>query len=182
MLPIATQISTQGSNTSSLPTRPASADPTSTSSGNGNGSGNGPKVESAYGVRALPIKIYLPDNAPVVHELIPPLTSDGTSYLPPLSPQQHLQSPSTCARESKQVSSLTLLGKPQTVLSALQTHLPLLFPPRSSTSNPYPIAFPILQGVELPPDAELAWLSTCGCGADGWLRIGIRLRATTTGT
>ena len=62
------------------------------------------------------------------------------------------------------------------MLSALHAYLPLLFPPRSST--PYPIAFPVLQGVEVPPEAELAWLSTCSCGADGWLRIGIRLRAT----
>lgn len=87
MLPIATPNQPQGSNTttnnnnSSLPTRPASTDPGSTSGGNGTGTGGGggAKVESAYGVRALAIKIYLPDNAPVVHELIPPLTSDGKS-------------------------------------------------------------------------------------------------------
>jgi autophagy-related protein 5 len=65
-------------------------------------------------------------------------------------------------------------GKPVTVIGTLRQHLPLLFPPTSSES--YPMAFPIAQGVEIPPDAELAWLSACICGADGWLRVGIRLR------
>lgn len=41
----------------------------------------------------------------------------------------------------------------------------------------YPLAIPLVQGVEVPYDAEIAWLSACLCGADGWLRIGIQLRA-----
>ena len=49
--------------------RPGSTDP------------SGPKTDSAYTVRAIPIKIYLPDNAPVIHEMIPPLSSDGTFQL-----------------------------------------------------------------------------------------------------
>jgi autophagy-related protein 5 len=52
-------------------TRPGSTDPAS-------GAG-GPKADSAYTVRALPVKIYLPDNAPVIHEMIPPLGTDGQS-------------------------------------------------------------------------------------------------------
>ncbi|GFZ47638.1 Autophagy protein 5 [Saitozyma sp. JCM 24511] len=117
--------------------RPPSTDPSANSSGGG---GGGPKAESAYTVRALPIKIYLPDNAPVVQEVITPLNLDG---------------------------------KPATVLSLLRQHLPLLFPPMGP--GPFPIAFPVAQGVELPAEAELAWLASCLAGADGWLRIGIRL-------
>ena len=124
--------------------RPGSTDP------------SGPKTDSAYTVRAIPIKIYLPDNAPVIHEMIPPLTSDGTSQL-------------------DEKSGANGIGKPQTVLSALHTYLPLLFPPLSP--KPYPLGIPIFQGVDLPPEADLGWLSTTCCGADGWVRIGIRLRA-----
>ncbi|RXK37517.1 autophagy protein 5 [Tremella mesenterica] len=115
----------------SLPpgSRPPSTDPS-----------GAPKAESSYSARALPIKLYLPDNAPVIQEVIPPLLSDG---------------------------------KPQTVIGMLRQHLSLLFPPGA---NPYTMAIPICQGVQLPPDAELAWLAACLCGADGWLRIGIQLR------
>lgn len=60
------------------------------------------------------------------------------------------------------------------VIGMLRQYLPLLFPP---LSEPYSLAFPVAQGIELPPDAELAWLAGCICGADGWLRVGIRLRA-----
>lgn len=34
----------------------------------------------------------------------------------------------------------------------------------------------IAQGVELPMEAEMAWLAATMSGADGWLRIGIRLK------
>ncbi|KAK1921517.1 autophagy protein Apg5-domain-containing protein [Papiliotrema laurentii] len=121
---------------SAVPSRPASTDPGST----------GPsKPDSSYAVRALPIKIYLPGNAPVVQEVIPPMTPSG---------------------------------KPQTLLGILNEHLPLLFPSSSSPNgSPYPLAIPLAQGIELPPDAEVAWLASCLCGADGWLRIGIQLRA-----
>lgn len=46
-------------------TRPAITDP------------NGKQPESSYAVRALPIKVYLPDGAPVVQEVVPPLGADG---------------------------------------------------------------------------------------------------------
>ncbi|RSH92093.1 autophagy protein 5, partial [Saitozyma podzolica] len=54
--------------------RPPSTDPSANPSGGGGG--GGPKPESAYTVRALPIKVYLPDNAPVVQEVITPLNLD----------------------------------------------------------------------------------------------------------
>lgn len=76
ILPAITPPPSQGSMSgpsSAMPSRPASTDPTSTTSS----SSGGAKVESAYTARALPIKFYLPDNAPVIHELVPPLTPDG---------------------------------------------------------------------------------------------------------
>ncbi|WRT64845.1 uncharacterized protein IL334_001781 [Kwoniella shivajii] len=122
-----------GSNlTSPNPSRPPSTDP----------SGSNVKPESAYSTRAIPLKIYLPDNAPVIQEVIPPLGTDGI---------------------------------PTTILAALHQYLSLLFPTRSK--DPYSMAFPIVQGILIPPESELAWLSACMCGADGWLRIGICLRA-----
>lgn len=72
-------------------------------------------------------------------------------------------------------TSADLLGAPTTLLNLLQTHLPLLFPPTSKT--PYPMAIPLLLGVPIPPETGLAWASACLCGADGWLRVGIRLKA-----
>ena len=44
------------------------------------GGGSNVKSESSYAARAVPVKIYLPDGAPVVQEVIPPLTSDGTLF------------------------------------------------------------------------------------------------------
>ncbi|KAL7421313.1 autophagy protein 5 [Cryptotrichosporon argae] len=110
-----------------LPPRPASTEPLSSA-----------KPDSVYSVRGLPIKLYLPDNAPVIQEATPPLAPDG---------------------------------KPTTLLAYLSAHLPLLFPAAT-----YTLAEPVANGVVLPPDAELAWLASCVCGADGWLRIGIQLR------
>lgn len=85
MLPSATPVPQATTNNSSIPTHTGTTDPSSTTS-------NGPKVGSAYGVRALPIKIYLPDNAPVIHELIPPLIAEGeflSSSCPPLPRDNH---------------------------------------------------------------------------------------------
>ncbi|BEJ12956.1 hypothetical protein CspHIS471_0301300 [Cutaneotrichosporon sp. HIS471] len=62
-------------------------------------------------------------------------------------------------------------GRPTTLLQMLRTTLPLLF------ENGYGAAQPIAQGILLPPDADVAWLAACMAGADGWLRIGIRLVA-----
>ncbi|KAK8847342.1 hypothetical protein IAR55_005199 [Kwoniella newhampshirensis] len=66
-------------------------------------------------------------------------------------------------------------GKPTTLITVIRQHLPLLFPVKSS--DPFSLAFPIAQGIPLPPESETAWLAACMCGADGWLRIGICLRA-----
>lgn len=51
--------------------------PVPTAGGSTDPSGSGPKPESVYSCRALPVKIYLPDDAPVIQEVVPPLGPDG---------------------------------------------------------------------------------------------------------
>ena len=68
-------------------------------------------------------------------------------------------------------------GKPVLLIALLRRHLPLLFPATTKSAQAYALAVPFAQGVEIPPDSEVAWLSACLCGVDGWLRIGIQLRA-----
>ncbi|KIM45174.1 hypothetical protein M413DRAFT_441857 [Hebeloma cylindrosporum] len=110
---------------------------------------NQPDRDGAYTMRSVPVRIYLPDG-PVVQELAPPLMDDGSAH---------------------------------TLGQFISTHLKLLFPPRPpppppSRLNPNPqappvpeLAFALIQGVVAPPEAELAWLSACLAGADGWLNI-----------
>ncbi|WVO24613.1 autophagy protein 5 [Cryptococcus decagattii] len=118
---------------STQPSRPPSTDP----------SGPTRAPDSSYATRAVPFKIYLPDNAPVIQEIVPPISESG---------------------------------KPTTLLAVLQTHLPLLFP--TSFKDPYERAFPIAQGILVPQEAEVAWIASCLCGADGWVRVGVCLSVT----
>ncbi|KAF9451257.1 hypothetical protein P691DRAFT_796986 [Macrolepiota fuliginosa MF-IS2] len=72
-------------------------------------------------------------------------------------------------------------GTPHTLYHFLSTHLPLLFPPRSTlpvTSRVSPatqtnteLAYALVQGIISPPEAEMAWLGACLAGADGWLNV-----------
>ncbi|CAA7259270.1 unnamed protein product [Cyclocybe aegerita] len=108
-----------------------------------------PDRDSAYSMRSIPVRMYLPDG-PILQEVAPPLIEDGT---------------------------------PHTLAHFVSNHLPLLFPPRPpppppSRLNPNPqapavpeLAYALIQGVISPPEAELAWLSACLSGADGWLNI-----------
>lgn len=81
-------------------------------------------------------------------------------YLPDASAMQHVVAPLTD-------------GKPTTLLAFLRAHYPLLFP--TTASEPYALAVPYVLGIVVPPDSEVAWLASCMCGADGWVRIGIGL-------
>lgn len=127
-----------GGGGSGLPSRPPSVEPGQNSSA----ANSGAKLESAYAARSLPLKIYLPDNAPAMQHVVAPISAET--------------------------------GKPTTLLQMLRTHLPQLFP---AVAKPYVLAQPLAQGIVLPPDAEVAWLAACMSGADGWLRVGIRLVA-----
>jgi autophagy-related protein 5 len=117
-------------------------------------------------MRSVPVRIYLPDG-PVVQELAPPLMDDGLfQYYP-----------------NKRLFLTSPPGSAHTLGHFFSTHLKLLFPPRPpppppSRLNPNPkappaqeLAFALIQGVVAPPEAELAWLSACLAGADGWLNI-----------
>lgn len=102
--------------------------------------GSGPKLESAYAARSLPVKVYLPDCAPPMQNVIAPLVD----------------------------------GHPATLIEMLRSQLPLLFPP---SGEAYALAQPLVLGIVVPPESEVAWLAACMAGADGWLRIGIQLVA-----
>ncbi|KAI0071778.1 hypothetical protein K474DRAFT_1606304 [Panus rudis PR-1116 ss-1] len=62
-------------------------------------------------------------------------------------------------------------GTPLTISRFLTTHLPNLFPPSVSDPPFRDLAYPLIQGIQAPPDTELAWLGACMAGADGWVNI-----------
>ncbi|CCM01160.1 uncharacterized protein FIBRA_03208 [Fibroporia radiculosa] len=61
-------------------------------------------------------------------------------------------------------------GVAHTLSIFLTTHLPLLF-----SSDREPLAYALVQGVMVPPEAEMAWLGACMAGADGWVNVCIGL-------
>ncbi|SNX83525.1 related to ATG5 - protein involved in autophagy and the Cvt pathway [Melanopsichium pennsylvanicum] len=101
---------------------------------------------ASYGVRSIPIRIFLPDNAPIVQEPVPPMLEDGR--------------PNTL----------------YAVLSALFPLLfppPPSF--GSFQAQAKPLAFAIVQGVSVPLDTEINWLGSALVGADGWVAVVIGL-------
>jgi autophagy-related protein 5 len=56
--------------------------------------------------------------------------------------------------------------------------LPLLFPASESEPPFQDLATPLVQGIIVPKDAEIAWLGACMAGADGWVSICISLLQT----
>jgi autophagy-related protein 5 len=127
-------------------TRPPSADTVSA-----------PDKDGAYNVRSVPARIYLPDG-PVLQDLVPPSLENG----------QHLvYLVHICKLTSNQ-------GLSHTLSDYLSTHLPLLFPPTSSAPARAPtrdLAYALVQGVQVPPEAEMAWLGATMAGADGWVNV-----------
>ncbi|KAF9529306.1 autophagy protein Apg5-domain-containing protein [Crepidotus variabilis] len=118
--------------------RPGTSDPTTQSD-----------RDSAYSMRNVPIRMYLPDG-PVLQELAPPILEDGMPNTLRDFISKHLQ--------------LLFPDRPP--------------PPPPSRLNPNPQAPPplehayiLIQGVVCPPEAELGWLGACLVGADGWLNI-----------
>ncbi|WVQ97976.1 hypothetical protein IAU59_005096 [Kwoniella sp. CBS 9459] len=182
VMPLPTPVAGPNTNTGSNlnPSRPPSTDPGSGGAGGG-GSGSAMKSESSYAVRSVPLKIYLPDNAPVIQEVIPPTRPDGKPatllmmlrkhlplFFPPNPP--NLASQSSVRNMSQSFHSSIATSRSRTDLKSNSRDSP-------STIDPYTLAFPVAQGILIPPEADLAWLSACVAGADGWVRIGICLRA-----
>lgn len=97
-------------------------------------------------VRSIPIRIFLPDNAPIVQEPVPPVLEDGRAN--------------------------TLGG----VLSALFPLLFPPPPSFSSFQGKgKPLAYVVVQGVRVPLDAEIGWLGSALVGPDGWVSVVIGL-------
>ncbi|OCH85706.1 hypothetical protein OBBRIDRAFT_838764 [Obba rivulosa] len=61
-------------------------------------------------------------------------------------------------------------GTMHTLAHFLHTHLPLIFPPPNTASG-RELAYPLVQGVLVPGEAEMAWLGACMAGADGWVNV-----------
>jgi autophagy-related protein 5 len=134
-------------------TRPPSADPA------------GPtERDGAYSVRSVPVRLYLPDG-PVLQDLVPPLLEDGEMSSWTVS-QYH--SAYFCVQ-----------GSPHTLHHYLATHIPLLFPAHTPITSD--IAYALIQGVLVPPEAEMAWLGACLAGADGWVSICVGITRISTG-
>ncbi|SJX66086.1 related to ATG5-protein involved in autophagy and the Cvt pathway [Sporisorium reilianum f. sp. reilianum] len=97
-------------------------------------------------VRSIPMRIFLPDNAPIVQEPVPPTLEDGRAntlgaVLSALFP---------------------LLFPPPPSFSSFQAQAP-------------PLAYALVQGVRMPLDAEIAWLGSALVGPDGWVAVVIGL-------
>lgn len=124
-------LSTLTSTTSSDPTSATNSTPTS-SAGNS--------------VRSIPIRFFLPDNAPIVQEPVPPTLDDGRA--------------NTLAAV---LSALfPLLFPPPPSFSSFQAPAP-------------PLAYALVQGVRMPLDTEIAWLGSALVGPDGWVSVVVGL-------
>lgn len=120
---------------------------TSTSSSDAPSATSGTATPTAgNSVRSIPIRIFLPDNAPIVQEPAPPMLDDGR--------------PNTLGAV---LSSLfPLLFPPPPSFSSFQGQAP-------------PLAFALVQGVRMPLDTEIAWLGSALVGPDGWVAVVIGL-------
>ncbi|PWN49623.1 hypothetical protein IE53DRAFT_388129 [Violaceomyces palustris] len=95
------------------------------------------------GMRNVPIRIHLPENAPVFQEPVQPTSEEG---------------------------------RPITLSHLLSNLFPLLFPTPTnerqdpqSTPPPEPTTKVIVQGIQIPLEAEIAWLGNVFNFPDGWL-------------
>ncbi|SPO25085.1 related to ATG5 - protein involved in autophagy and the Cvt pathway [Ustilago trichophora] len=97
-------------------------------------------------VRSIPIRIFLPDNAPIVQEPVPPTLEDGRA---------------------------NTLGAVLSALFPLLFPPPPSF--SSFQGQAKPLAYALVQGVRMPLDAEIAWLGSALVGPDGWVAVVIGL-------
>lgn len=111
----------------------------------------------------MPVRLYLPDG-PVIQDLVPPVLEDGkfiVCYIPSVLTDSPL-----C------FDAVDFIVAPHTLAHYLTAHLPQLFSPRTSGPN---LAFPLIQGIIMPPETEMAWLGACLAGADGWVNVCVGL-------
>ena len=106
------------------------------------------RVPDVTAVRSVPMRVYLPQGRPVMQGVVPAVRQDGSAQA-------------------------------QTLGGALSTLLPLLFPPAhqqdAATSPQQERVRVVVQGIEVPLDAEIGWLSSVLSYPDGWLPIILRV-------
>lgn len=98
---------------------------------------------STTNYRSIPMRFYLVQGAPTVQEPVAPYSEDG---------------------------------RPNTLHSVLSALFPLLVPPIPAFTNsasqvsgpPPPMAYAVIQGIRIPFDAEITWISSALSSADGW--------------
>lgn len=125
-----------------IPTPPSLSNPSSLRMAPSNPSNSSiDRMPDGDGVRNVPLRIYLPNGAPV------------------------LQGQSSPMDES---------GRRVTLGAALAEIAPSLFP-EATPSSKRRLARAFIHGVQVPLEAELGWLGTVMCFADGWVSVVIHL-------
>ena len=106
------------------------------------------RVPDVTAVRSVPMRVYLPRGGPVIQGVVPAVLQDGSAQA-------------------------------QTLGAALSTLLPLLFPPAHQQDAAATLQQErlrvVVQGIEVPLDAEIGWLSSVLSYPDGWLPIVLRI-------
>ncbi|PWN87026.1 hypothetical protein FA10DRAFT_269630 [Acaromyces ingoldii] len=101
---------------------------------------------SSSAVRSVPMRFHLVDGAPIVQEPVAPYLDDG---------------------------------RPNTIHLVLSGLFPLLFPPTPTfgthAAPPPALAYPVVQGIRLPLETDVAWLGAALPSADGWVAVCINL-------
>ncbi|KAL9932557.1 hypothetical protein V8E36_008674 [Tilletia maclaganii] len=120
-------------------------DTTVTLAGSG-GPGMGSASVAPGGLRHIPIRIHLPDGAPVVQEPVAPYFDDGR--------------PKTLFAQLSALFPLLFPPAPSFACFA---------------APPPPLAFVVIQGIRIPLEAEIAWLGAVLGGADGWVSAVVHL-------
>ncbi|GAA5842213.1 hypothetical protein JCM9279_002820 [Rhodotorula babjevae] len=132
-----------------LPTFSTSASRSPTPSSFATSSSDG-RPPDGNAVRSVPLRVYLPEGAPVVQDVVQPVQQDGT--------------PTTLHQALSTLLSLLFPPPPNSASSSS---------PSSSAPVPVPLplAHALVQGVYVPLDAEIGWLGACMPGADGWVAV-----------
>ncbi|GAA5913471.1 hypothetical protein JCM8208_005189 [Rhodotorula glutinis] len=127
----------------------ASRSPTPSSFATSSSDGRAPDGNA---VRSVPLRVYLPEGAPVMQDVVQPVQQDGT----PTTLHQAL------------TTLLPLLFPPPPATASSSSSSPS---PSAPAPAPLPLAHALVQGVYVPLDAEIGWLGACMPGADGWVAV-----------
>ncbi|ORY89169.1 autophagy protein Apg5-domain-containing protein, partial [Leucosporidium creatinivorum] len=164
-----------------LPSSSPSSSRSPTPIGGGGGGSSIPtdgRLPDANAVRSVPMRVYLPEGAPVLQEVVPPVVDgeflsswsfqgSALSCFPPRLSSR------LCSPRDRPLTSVSLRCYHRPPANPL--HLPLHLPPTLLPSFLPPLAVPIIHGIAVPLEAELGWLGAGMCGADGWVAVVLRL-------